>query len=783
MSTSQPSWVRRYGVAVLATLAALLAKELLGTEIVPSAFLTFYAAVLVSAVVGGFSAGLLSTAIAAVLGTALYLPLDRPVSALRLVSFLGAATAMSWIIARRRSAQAEVAESEMRLRRLVESDMIGVVFWEQGGGITDANDEFLRMVGYTRDDLRAGRIRWRDLTPPEFAHLDDDALRQISATGSCAPFEKEYRHRDGTRVPIVVGRAATTSARDRGISFVLDISERKRMEVALRQAKEELEVRVAERTAELLTANRRLEEELAERLRIAQALRESEERYRQVSEVTSDYAYSLRIEANGRVVFEWYTGAFERITGFAQTDISSLRGIMELIHPDDRPALVQRMTRLLAGETVVTDFRMRTKPGEYRWLRDRGRPQWDATQGRVVRIVGAASDVTEAKHAEEALRESEERFSLAVAGANDGVWDWRMDVNEVYLSPRWKAILGLAPEDLGTDPQGWVERLHPGDADRVAAEVAAHLEGRTPDLHVEYRLRHRDGSYRWVLSRGVAVRDASGKAYRMAGSLTDITPRKQAEEEARRRQAELAHAQRVSTLGEMAAGLAHELNQPLAAIVSYASGCERRIQKGDVRSNELLYAISQVSKQALRAGDVLQRYRTFVRAGTTRREPVDLNALAHEVAELAKTVADEERIEIHVDSAPDLPEVMADSVQIEQVLVNLIRNALDSMHGGGPGQVWVRTRRAGDAVEVTVEDVGPGIPDELREQIFDAFFTTKGEGLGMGLSISRSIIDAHGGRLWPTPRPGRGTIFHFTVPIEALPADTAEDVERLRRRG
>jgi C4-dicarboxylate-specific signal transduction histidine kinase len=260
----------------------------------------------------------------------------------------------------------------------------------------------------------------------------------------------------------------------------------------------------------------------------------------------------------------------------------------------------------------------------------------------------------------------------------------------------------------------------------------------------------------------------------MAGSLTDVTPRRHAEEEARRRQAEVAHAQRLSTLGEMAAGLAHELNQPLAAIVSYARGCVRRLRGGDARHEDLVHPIEEVAKQALRAGAVLQRYRAFVRSGTLRREPVRINQLARDAADFVAPSAAEQGISVRLKLAANLPEVIVDGVQIEQVLLNLIRNAIEAMHGCATRELSIHTRVVGEGVEVAVEDVGTGISAEVGDRIFETFFTTKSEGLGMGLSISRSIIEAHGGRLWSTANPGGGTVFRFTVPLRPPEGEIAD---------
>jgi len=639
-------------IGLAAVAGGVAVKEGLGPDIVPSVYLTFYAAVLLSAVYGGLWPGLLTTALSALAGWYLY--------------------------------------------------------------ILPSAGEHGYLVGFERV-----------------------VLFTLISAAACAFVHRMHLARD-----------------------------------ALRAAKEELEQRVAERTAALQAANARLQDELAERHRVANALRQSEENYRQISELASDYAYRFRIEPNGRVVFEWWAGAFSRITGFQPEEIRGLRGIDALIHRDDFPAVVDHTMRLLGGQTVAGEFRIRTKDGGYRWLRNYSRPEWDEIERRVVRVYGAARDITERKRAEDELRLSEERFALAVSGANDGIWDWEFATDRIYLSPRLREIIGLNLDVDVADLGLWRALLHPDDLERVTEQLRRHLAGDGDLLSNEYRLRHSDGTYRSVVSRGIVRRDAGGKPCRMAGSLTDVTARRHADEEARRREIQLAHAQRLSTLGEMAAGLAHELNQPLAAIVSFARGCVRRLRGGETRPSDLLHPIEQIARQALRAGEVLQRYRNFVRSDT-RREWVDLNTLVREVSEFASAAALDERAVIRLDLARDTPPALVDAVQIQQVLLNLIRNGMEAMRGRGR-EIWVRTRVAGDAAEIAVEDAGGGIPEDIREQIFDAFFSTKTDGLGMGLSISRSIIDAHGGKLWPTANSGAGTTFHFTVPFQSPDVDLPE---------
>jgi signal transduction histidine kinase len=240
----------------------------------------------------------------------------------------------------------------------------------------------------------------------------------------------------------------------------------------------------------------------------------------------------------------------------------------------------------------------------------------------------------------------------------------------------------------------------------------------------------------------------------------------------RQHQAELAHAARLSTLGEMAAGLAHELNQPLAAIVSWATGCQVRIEAGTADIDTLARVVSEISDEAIRAAEVLRRIREFARSGEIKRERVDPNELVRGAARLATGDARRGGVDVSLALADDVPAVEVDRVQISQVVVNLLLNAFEAMGGTKRGErrVELATARATDGVEVTVRDSGEGLAAAVQHTLFDPFVTTKEDGLGLGLAISRRIVEAHGGRLWATANDGRGAIFHFTLPLAAREA-------------
>lgn len=300
---------------------------------------------------------------------------------------------------------------------------------------------------------------------------------------------------------------------------------------------------------------------------------------------------------------------------------------------------------------------------------------------------------------------------------------------------------------------------------KAAARIVRLRKGET--LTFEATLVRRDGS---LLPLEASVRGIDYGGRRVAVAICrDLTPRRQAEQLAEQHRAELAHVTRLSTMGEMASGLAHELNQPLAAIANYARGCLHRIDRGTISTEEMRRAMDHVATQAQRAAQIIQRLRRFVRKREPRRSSTDLNELVREAIALTEPEMRDREVRSRVSAASDLPLVLADAIQIEQVILNLLRNAIDAMADLPPEQreVCIASGMAGpDAVELTVRDNGPGVSDDELERLFDPFYTTKANGMGMGLTISRTIAQAHGGKLSVTRNDnGRGLTFRLTLPL------------------
>ena len=360
------------------------------------------------------------------------------------------------------------------------------------------------------------------------------------------------------------------------------------------------------------------------------------------------------------------------------------------------------------------------------------------------------------------LQNSEDRLRRVINAIPAYVWSTLPDGSVDFVNQRLSDSTGLSAEELSKS--GWSSIVHPDDLGRYVSEWRNALATGEP-TESEARMRTAESKHRWMLVRNVPLRDAPGKIIKWYGTGIDIEDRRRAEESLRQAQADLAHVNRVTTMGELTATLAHEVNQPIAAASINANVCLRLLKRDEPDLEEASRAATRMVGDVNRAAEVISRVRQFFRKGSPLREPVDLNELIRGMTGILRNELSQHSIGVRMELAADLPPVMADRVQLQQVLMNLMMNGIDAMKGvNGIRQLSLISERGEDSVLlVSVEDTGLGLPVEQADQIFTAFFTTKSYGTGMGLSISRSIIESHGGRLWAGARPECGASFRFTL--------------------
>jgi PAS domain S-box-containing protein len=508
-------------------------------------------------------------------------------------------------VSKREKAEAEVRELakglEAQIRRLVEANVVGIVMWNLDGAITGANDAFLRMVQYDRDDLASGRVRWTDLTPSEWRGHDEQAAADLKATAVFQPFEKEYFRKDGSRVPVLLGGALFEGSGNDGVAFVLDLSEQKRA---------------------------------------AKALRRSEAFLAQGQRLSQIGTFSWRVETDEITWSEQLYRIYELEIGVPVT----LELIRTRVHPGD-VSVIEKMKMALLARDGGSDF------------------------------------------------------------------EWR------------------------------------------------------------YRLMMPDRSIKYLDAVARAIRDQDGQLEYIA-AIQDVTARRLSDEALDNARAQLTHVARVTSLGVLTASIAHELNQPLSGIITNANTCLRMLAADSPDVDGARETARRTIRDGNRASEVIARLRALFTKRESTTEPVDLNEATREVIALASSDLQRSRVILRQELADNLPPVNGDRVQLQQVILNLLRNGSDAMSGidDRPRQLVVSTTRDEDErVRVTVRDVGVGLDPENTDKLFDAFYTTKSGGMGIGLSVSRSIVERHHGRLWVEPNDGPGATFTFSIPLTHSP--------------
>jgi PAS domain S-box-containing protein len=505
-------------------------------------------------------------------------------------------------VSEREKAESEVRELarglEAKIRRLVEANVVGIVMWNLEGSITGANDAFLRMVQYDREDLACGRVHWKDLTPAEWRGYDGQAVADLKASGSFQPFEKECFRKDGSRVPVLLGGALFEGNGNEAVAFMLDLSEQKRAARDLRRS----------------------QEFLAEGQRLSQV-------------------------------------------------------------------------------------------GTYSW--------------RV-----ATDEIT-----------------------------WSEQLYRIY---DFEIGLPVTLEMLRS-------RVYPGDVTLLEKmQGIGQTRGGADDLECQYRLMMPDHSIKYLHAIAHATRDRDGQLDYIA-AVQDVTTRRLSEEASGRARAQLTQVAKVTSLAVLTASIAHELNQPLSGIITNANTCLRILAVDSPDVNTARETARRTIRDGNRASEMIARLRAMFVKKELPTELVDLNEATREVIALSSSELQRNQVVIQLGLADDLPSITGDRIQLQQVIENLLRNAADAMVGvhDHPRRVLITTEREdGDRVRVNVRDTGVGVDPHATDKLFDPFYTTKRDGMGIGLSVSRSIVERHHGRLWAEPNDGPGATFSFSIPSD-----------------
>ncbi|HEV7733674.1 MAG TPA: PAS domain S-box protein [Candidatus Binatia bacterium] len=500
--------------------------------------------------------------------------------------------------------------------------------------------------------------------------------------------------------------------------------------------------------------------DIEDRKRAEDAVRESERDLRHVFDGLPGLVCTLSPDGVVELVNQ-------RLFDYLGMTAEKLRDWSVVVHPDDYDRVMTAWSQSLpTGAPYDTVHRIRGANGWYRWFQVRALPQQDGG-GRIVRWHALLTDIEDRKRTEETLEESERRLRqlfecipgmIAVNGA-DGELE--------YANQR---LLDFVGKDLAYLRQlGWSEILHPEDADPTVEEWIRCFETGEP-LDVTFRIARADGVYRWFQARSHPHVDGHGRIASWYALLWDIDDRHHAEEALRTSQTELARVSRIVTVGELAASIAHEVNQPISAVANNAGACLGLLAQPDPPLGEIRDALGEIVDDAGRASAIVHRVQQMARKTPLERVPLDLRDVVGDVLVLARHESERRRVTLRLELPDVLPWVVGDRVQLLQVLLNLVVNGMDASGTVPEAERMVtirasrRLRDGAAEVVVGVQDAGVGILPEQAARMFEAFYTTKPQGMGMGLAISRSIIAAHGGNLWVEPNEGRGTTFLFSLP-------------------
>jgi PAS domain S-box-containing protein len=752
--------VWRYGLAILSVGVALAVGLLIGSDFDVRGAL-FLTAVALTAWFGGMIPGV-AALLLSLLSLGYFFQPQVPYvglagirvsyRVLSLSAFASLALIVCWLSASRRRAEEALRENQQRWRSLTEA-LPQLVWGARPDGWCDYfSTQWTNYTGVGESDLLGWR--WMGSLHPD----DREPTRQFwtESVAGRQPYDVEYRVRraDGNYGWF---KTRGTPIRDSDGTIVkwfgtcTDITDRKRAEHALkdqelelRQARDLLEIKVMERTKEL----RRNEAYLAEAQKLSK---------------TGSFGWNVSADE-----IYWTDETF-RIFGYGRETKPGIQLILQRTHPEDRVRVQQAIDRVSQDtRDFDVEHRLLMPDGSVKHVQVVGHLLETGRPGKT-ELVGAITDITERKRAEAALRQTEAYLEEAQRLSHTGSWAWNVARREnIHWSPEQYRLFGLDPQSDSLSFEKAYQRIHPEDQTTFNKVLERAIRERS-DFEVDFRIVLPDGSTKYSRSVGHPVFSASGELVEFVGTGMDLTERRQAEKERERLrqvQADLAHINRASTIGELTASLAHEINQPITAAATDARTCLRWLARDQPDLGEARESAARMVNAVTRAADIVSRLRQLFKKGVPQTDLVDVSEVIQEMVVLLRSEASRHSVSILTELSEDLPRVVADRVQLQQVLMNLMLNGIEAMQGAKTErQLTIRSLMAEPGqLLISVTDSGVGVPGEQADQIFNAFFSTKAQGTGMGLSISRSIVESHGGRLWATSNSGRGATFSFTLP-------------------
>ena len=619
-----------------------------------------------------------------------------------------------------RLAEARLREGEHESRMIVDSIPGLVALMSPGGALEVVNRQLLEYFGQTFEELKGWGTN--DTIHPEDRPRVIDIFSRSIAAGTPYEIAQRYKRADGIYrwfqnrgYPI---RDANGDIA-RWCVLLTDIDDQKRAEEALKGREHDLKL---------------------------------------IIDTIPTLSWCNRTDGSN----EFLSKSWHEYTGLPPEEAHGW-GWQVTFHPEDLPPLMKRWGEMLiSGEPGEIEARLRRWDGAYRWFLIRAEPFRDES-GTIVRWYGTSTDIEDRKRGEEALRESEQSFRLILDGIAGLVAIMSATGEIEVVNRQVLEYFGRTMEQL----KGWStgNEVHPDDLSGVHAAWVRSLETMCV-YDVDHRLRRVDGVYRWFHARGLPLCDPEGRVLRWYVLLTDIHDRMEAEERLRQAQGDLARINRVTTMGELAASLSHEIKQPISGAITNVSTCLRKLGRDEPNLDEVRVAVTRIERDLHRTAEIVDRIRAQFEKGAASKQTLEVNEIIPETVALLRDEAVRHGILVRTELAADLPKIVGDRLQLQQVMMNLILNSIEAMKNvDGIREIIIQSQRAEkEQILVSFSDTGVGLPLQIVEKIFDPFFTTKPHGTGMGLRISRSIIESHGGRLWAVSPSGRGATFQFKLP-------------------
>ncbi|MBI5740730.1 MAG: PAS domain S-box protein [Nitrospirae bacterium] len=690
-------------------------------------------------------------------------------------------------ITERKKVEEALMQSENKFKTLAQKSP-NMIFINKGGRIVYTNDRCTEVMGYSKKELFSDDFNFLTLIAPEHRDIVMANFRRHMISGDIEPYEYNLVTKDGrTLTAIHTTKLIDYDGGKAILGIITDITDRIISEEKLKKSHEELEKRVQERTADIVKANRQLLLEINERKRIEEELRSSERRFRSVATSTTDLIWEGDVRYN---VLHWH-GDIDHYLGYGPGEFPrTISGHLDAVHPEDRGALLKSIERAVAaGEEFFAEYRIRRKDGTYRFWDERGKAV-GFDNGKAVKWVGSVTDITDRRLAEEEVLRSEERYRTTFQAAGLGIVN--LDTGGRFISVNKKTceIFGYTETEMLN--RHFNDFTHPEEREKSLAQFKHAVEGRIEKVSFERRYIHKNGKTIWTNLTGTVLCNQNGDIRFLIGIIEDITEKKRLAEEAKHIQSKLIHTNKMTSLGTLVSGIAHEINNPNSFIMSnagllheiwndalrvlseYGAG-NGEFVLGGINFSELKTImpklLSGITDGSERIKNIVDNLRNFTRPDSVNHNgEADVNQVVNSAVTILNAQIRKCTDVFRVDLMNGLPSVRGSAQQLEQVVINLMINSLQALPDRGKG-VRISTshdKKSGHVV-IKVRDQGAGMSEDILERATEPFFTTKLEsgGTGLGLSISYAIIKEHNGSLGFRSRPGEGTT--ATVKLPACP--------------